>query len=95
MVREPRKADNLSPRWKAALNLFKSQVIRHVDIRNNALEALEFLTRLPLHYLGELPESQPSYSRAAVVKIAHHRVWLCFAVGRYTRYANARPCYSQ
>ncbi|KAE9389828.1 hypothetical protein BT96DRAFT_946582 [Gymnopus androsaceus JB14] len=44
-IREPRKADNLSPRWKAVLHLFKSQVIRHIDISNNALEALKFLTQ--------------------------------------------------
>jgi len=62
------------------LNLFKSQVIRHVDIRNNALEALEFLTRLPLHYLGELPDLNlltraPQWSKSHIIEYGSALLW--------------------
>ncbi|KAE9390963.1 hypothetical protein BT96DRAFT_1001797 [Gymnopus androsaceus JB14] len=74
------KANNLSPRRKAVLDLFKSQVIRHIDIHNNALEALEFLTRLPLHYLGKLPDLNlltcaPQWSKSHIIEYGSTLLW--------------------
>jgi len=62
------------------LHLFKSQVIRHIDISNNALEALKFLTRLPLHYLGELPDLNlltraPQWSQSHIVEYGSALLW--------------------
>lgn len=53
---------DLDPRWSEVFQLFSTQHIRHVDIRDNVLKLFRLLKDQPLHYLGE------SLDNALIVK---------------------------